>query len=150
MKIMIPLSFLLALVISACGKIKDPEFRRVENFGVKSFGIEKVDVGLNVTYYNPNNFGVSVKEAGADFYIDSVYMGKFTQDQEIEVEKNSEFSVPLSGSIPLATALKLKINDLASRDLLLQANGSVKVGKAGVFISRPFTYSGKHKIDIKL
>jgi LEA14-like dessication related protein len=103
-----------------------------------------------VTYYNPNNFGVSVKEAGADFYIDSVYMGKFTQDQEIEVEKNSEFSVPLSGSIPLATALKLKINDLANRDLLLQANGSVKVGKAGVFISRPFTYSGKHKIDIKL
>jgi LEA14-like dessication related protein len=150
MKIITPLSLLLALVISACGKIKDPEFRRVENFGVKSFGIEKVDVGLNVTYYNPNNFSVSVKEAGADFYIDSVYMGKFVQDQQVEVGQNAEFSIPLSGSIPLATALKLKMNDLTSHALLLQANGSVKVGKAGVFISRPFSYSGKHKIDIKL
>jgi LEA14-like dessication related protein len=148
MKILIPLSFLLALVVSACGKIKDPEFRRVENFGVKSFGIEKVDIGLNVTYYNPNNFGVSVKEAGADFYIDSVYMGKFTQDQEIEVAKKSEFSVPLSGSIPLATALKLKINDLVNRDLLLQANGSVKVGKAGVFISRPLPIRGNIRLTL--
>jgi hypothetical protein len=52
--------------------------------------------------------------------------------------------------VPIATALKLKINDLASRELLLQAKGSVKVGKAGVFISKPFTYSGKHKVDLKL
>ena len=144
------LSCLILVIASSCGKIKDPEFRRLESFEVKSFGIEKVDIGFRVTYFNPNSFGVSVKEAGADFYIDSVYMGKFTQDQEIEVAKNAEFSVPLSGSVPLATALKLKVNDLGNRDLLLQANGSVKVGKAGVFINKPFNYSGKHKVDLKL
>ncbi len=150
MKQVLPLAFLVLVIFSSCGKIKDPEFRRLESFGVKSFGIEKVDIGFRVTYFNPNGFGVSVKEAGADFYIDSVFMGKFTQDQDIEVAKNSEFSIPLSGSVPLATALKLKINDLSSRDLLLQANGSVKVGKAGVFINKPFNYSGKHKVDLKL
>ena len=150
MKIWWPLPFLLLVIISSCGKIKDPEFRRLENFGVKSFGIEKIDLGFRVTYYNPNNFGVTVKEAVADFYIDSVYMGKFLQDQQVEVGKNSEFSIPLSGFIPLATALKLKLNDLANRELFVQANGSVKVGKAGVYITRPFTYSGKHKVDLKL
>ena len=86
MKFIIALSFLLVLT-TACKKVKDPEFRRLESFAVKSFGIQKVDVGFRVTYFNPNSFGVSVKEAGADFYIDSVYMGKFTQDQEIEVGK---------------------------------------------------------------
>jgi LEA14-like dessication related protein len=149
MKILLPLSCLL-IVLSACNKIKDPEFRRLEKFGVKSFGIEKIDLGFTVTYYNPNSFGVSIKETTADFYVDSVYMGKFTQDQVIDVQKDSEFSLPLSGSIPLATALKLKINDLSNRELLIQANGAVKVGKAGVYITRPFTYTGKHKVDLKL
>ena len=145
----IALSFLF-LVLNACGKIKDPEFRRLESFGVKSFGIQKIDLGFKVTYYNPNNFGVNVKEAGADFYIDSVYIGKFVQDSPVEVSKNAEFSIPFSGTVPIATALKLKLNDLASRDLLLQANGTVRVGKAGVFITRPFTYTGKHKVDLRL
>lgn len=147
---MIPLSFLLAVLISACGKIQDPQFRRLEDFGVKSFGIEKIDLRFKVTYFNPNNFGVNVKEAGADFYIDSVYMGKFTQDLDVEVGKISEFSIPFSGSVPLTTVLKLKMNDLADRELLIQANGSVKVGKAGVYITKPFNYSGKHKVDLKL
>lgn len=149
MKWILVLSF-LATIFIGCREIKDPQFRRLEGFGVKSLGIQKVDVGFKVTYFNPNGFGVNVKEAGADFYIDSVYIGKFVQDGPVEVEKNAEFSIPFSGAIPIATALKLKINDFASRDLLLQASGSVKVGKGGVFISRPFTYSGKHKIDLKL
>jgi LEA14-like dessication related protein len=150
MKWFLPLSFPIVIGIYSCGKIKDPEFRRVENFGVKSFGIEKIELGFKVTYYNPNNFGVNVKEAVADFYVDSVYMGKFVQDQVIEVNKNAEFSIPLSGSVPLATALKLKVNDLSNRSLLIQANGSVRIGKGGVFITRPFTYSGQHKVDLKL
>ena len=150
MKMLIPLSFFLTILFSGCTKIQDPQFRRLDDFGVKSFGIEKIDLRFKVTYFNPNNFGVNVKEAGADFYIDSVYMGKFTQDLDVEVGKNSEFSIPFSGSVPLATALKLKMNDLASRELLVQANGSVKVGKAGVYITKPFNYSGKHKVDLKL
>ena len=149
MKLIVALSFSV-IVLTACGKIKDPEFRRLESFGVKSFGIQKIDLGFKVTYYNPNNFGVDVKEAGADFYIDSVYIGKFVQDSPVEVSKNAEFSIPFSTTVPIATALKLKLNDLSSRDLLLQANGTVRVGKAGVFITRPFTYTGKHKVDLRL
>jgi LEA14-like dessication related protein len=150
MKKCCPLLLFLVALLCSCGKIKDPEFRRLEKFGVKSFGIEKVDLGFSVTYYNPNNFGVSVKEAVADFYIDSIYMGKFIQDQQVDVEKNNEFSIPFSGSVPLSAALKLKLNDLANRELFIQANGSVKVGKAGVYFTKPFAYSGKHKVDLKL
>ena len=150
MKFIVPLSFLFILITFACGKIKDPEFRRLESFGVKNFNPEKVDIGFKVTYFNPNNFSVSVKEAATEVYIDSVYMGKFIQDQVVEVGKQGEFSLPLSGSVPLATALKLKINDRSNRSLLVQATGSVKVGKAGVYITRPFTYSGQHKVDLRL
>ena len=138
------------LLLLSCGKIQEPEFRRLESFNVKGLGLQQVDIGFKVTYFNPNNFGVSVKEAVTDVYVDSIYLGKFTQDQEISVAKNSEFSIPLSGSISLAEALKLKTSDLKNKELLVRANGSVKVGKAGVFISKPFNYTGKHKVDLKL
>ena len=144
------LLLILLSVLTACSNIKEPQFRRFESFGVKSLGLQKVDIGFSVTYFNPNGFGVNVKEAAADLYVDSIYLGKCSQEQEVSVEKNSEFSIPLSGSISLSEALKLKTNDLSNRELLVRANGSVKVGKAGVFISKPFNYSGKHKIDFKL
>jgi LEA14-like dessication related protein len=136
--------------LGSCTKIKEPQFRRLESFGVKNFGLQKVDVGFKVTYFNPNGFGVNVKEAVADVYVDSIYLGKFNQDQEVSVDKNAEFSIPLTGSLSLAEMLKLKTSDLSNREYSVRANGSVRVGKAGVFISKPFTYSGKHKVDLKL
>jgi LEA14-like dessication related protein len=141
------LPFLLLLLLASCKKVKDPEFRRIENFRLKNFGLQNAVIGFNATYYNPNNFGVTVKEAEADVYMDSVYLGKFVQDSTISVNKNAEFSLPLSGTIELQTALKLDIRNLATRDILLNADGHVKVGKAGIFVNKPFHYQGKHRLD---
>ena len=140
--ILIGLSFL-----GGCSNIKDPEFKRIDNFKIKSLGFQESVIGFNVTYYNPNNFGVTVKEAEANVYMDSILLGKFSQDSNVTVDKNSEFSIPLSGGIPLQTALKLNLQNLANRDIFLKADGSVKVGKAGIYISRPVHYQGIHRLD---
>jgi LEA14-like dessication related protein len=141
------LPLLLVVLLTGCAKVKDPEFRRVENFRLKNFGLQNAVIGFNVTYYNPNNFGVTVKEAEADVYMDSVYLGKFVQDSSVQVVKNSEFSLPLSGTIELQTALKLDLRSLGERDILLKADGNVKVGKAGIFVNKAFHYQGKHRLD---
>lgn len=135
------------LVITGCSSVKDPEFRRVENFKVKDFGLQDVTVGFQVTYFNPNKFGVTVKDAVADIYMDSVYMGKFTQDNLVEVGSNSNFSIPLSGKLTLGTALKMDLQNIGSRKIYLKADGSVKVGKAGVFVTKPFDYEGNHSLN---
>ena len=135
------------LVIAGCTSVKDPEFRRVENFKVKDFGLQDVTVGFQVTYFNPNKFGVTVKDAVADIYMDSVYMGKFTQDNLVEVGSNSNFSIPLSGKLTLGTALKMDLQNIGSRKIYLKADGSVKVGKAGVFVTKPFDYEGNHSLN---
>ncbi|MGZ5287015.1 MAG: hypothetical protein ACXWB9_07520 [Flavisolibacter sp.] len=140
------LPLLLLVLLTSCGKVKDPEFRRVENFRIRDFGLMDVTIGFKVTYYNPNNFGVTVKEAAADVYMDSVFMGKFVQDSTIVVGKNAEFSIPLSGKISLGTALKMDLRNIGERKINLKANGSVKVGKAGIFVTKPFVYEGQHSL----
>ena len=137
----------LMLFMFGCQDVKDPEFRRVDNFGVKNESFQDATIGFEVTYYNPNNFGVNVKEAEADVYIDSLFIGKFSQDKLVDVNKEAEFSIPFSGKVPLQKALEFNFKDLSSRDVLLKAEGSAKVGKAGVYITKPIKYEGRHKLD---
>jgi len=141
------LPYLLLILLVGCTKIKEPEFRRVDNFHLKNFGLQQAVIAFNVHYFNPNNFGVTVKEAAADVYLDTIYLGKFVQDSTIGVNKNAEFSIPLSGAVSLQTVLSLNLQELSQREVLLKANGSVKVGKAGIFITKAFTYQGKHRIE---
>jgi LEA14-like dessication related protein len=150
MKICSALFALLLVFLSSCTDIKDPQFRRLEDFGLRKVNFISADIGFNVVYYNPNSFGVTAKETVVDVYVDSIYLGKFIQPQATEVTKNAEFIIPLVGKIDLASALKLNRKDLLKRDILLRANGNIKVGKSGVFITKDINYSGRHRLDSAL
>ena len=142
---------LVAVFISSCKlKIEEPEFRRICNFDVKQLGLLQNTISFDVVFYNPNSFDVTVKEAASDIYLDSIYIGKFAQPAAIEVGKNAEFTLPLSGIVNLSTVLKLNFKDLVNKEVLIRANGSAKVGKAGIFITRPITYQGRHRLDMNL
>jgi LEA14-like dessication related protein len=144
-------TLLIIIGLQACTKIKEPIFKRIDNFKVKNIGFTSATIGFSVTYENPNNFGVTVKETVADVYIDNVQLGTFQQEAVIAVKNNSEFSIPITGSIPVGTFLKLNLQDISSREILLKATGSTKVGKAGIFITKPVQYEGKHRLnEIKL
>lgn len=144
------LALLLSSVVVGCTKIKDPEFRRLDDFGVRKLGFEESVIGFAATYYNPNNFGVTVKEAGIDVYVDSIYLGKFTQPMEVTVNKAAEFSIPLEGRIPVAKALEFNLPKLLGKTVTLRADGSVKVGKVGVFVTKPIHYEGRQKVSADL
>lgn len=141
------LPFLLIPLVWSCSKIREPEFRRVDNFRVVNVGFTQARVAFNVTYFNPNNFGVSVREAAADVFVDTVHLGKFTQDSTVQVQGISEFSIPLTGTVTMQDIMKLRIQDLAQREVLLKADGQVKVGKAGIFVTKPFHYQGLHRLE---
>ena len=147
MSIAIIPALLLLLAGTSCTNVKEPEFRRLENFGVRKASLKAATVGFDVTYYNPNNFNVSVKEAAADIFVDSVYLGKFVQERNVDVEKGAEFSIPFAGSVQLGKLLQLDLKDINSREVVLRADGSARIGKAGIYITKPIKYSGRHRLD---
>lgn len=149
MKILLA-SLLLLFLFASCAKMKEPEFRRIDNFGIKKLGIKETTIGFNLTWFNPNNFGVAVKEAAVDVYLDSVYLGKFVQPTPVSVNKNGEFSIPMEGTVSLLTALQFDIPKMVGKMVFIQANGNVQVGKAGIFMKKELNYKGNHKLDSDL
>ena len=143
--LVVPVLFLLFL--ASCSNIKNPEFRKVEQFRVKNVGLQEVTVAFNVSFFNPNNFGVTVKDAVADIYMDSVFLGKFSQDSLIYVNRKADFSIPLSGKISLGTALKLDLRNIGERKVFIKADGTARVGKAGIFANKDFDYEGSHGLS---
>lgn len=138
------------LLLASCGKVKDPEFRSIDNFGVKKLGFRESIIGFDVVYFNPNGFGVSVKETLLDVFVDSIKVGQFSQVKQIEVGQEQDFRIPLEASISLEKALDLNIPNLVGREVLVRAEGTTRVGKAGVFVTKDIRYSGRHKINADL
>ena len=141
--------FILFLLVS-CGKVQQPEFRRVENFGVKNVSLQSATIGFQMTYFNPNKFGVAVKEADIDLYVDSIYLGKFVQPQVVDVSSTAEFSIPMEGTVSWKEVIKSNLHKQAGKEVLVRANGSVKVGKGGVFVNKDIKYAGRHTLDLDL
>lgn len=122
----------------------------MDNFGVKNVSLQTATIGFQMTYFNPNNFGVAVKEADIDLYVDSIYLGKFVQPQLVDVGSTAEFSIPMEGSISWKEVIKSNLHKQAGKEVLVRANGSVKVGKAGVFVNKDIKYAGRHTLDLDL
>jgi LEA14-like dessication related protein len=146
-KYFLPALLVAGCLVTGCTKIQEPVFRRIEKFKVKNIGLTKGTIGFNITYYNPNTFGLTVKQTEADVSIDSIFLGRFTQDILTEVPPKSEFSIPISGTIPIGKVLQLDLPNLAYKDIYVKAVGSTQVGKMGVYITKQFTYSGLHRLD---
>lgn len=145
MKPIIGLALLTSLI--GCTKIEEPQFRRIEDFKLQNVSLTDATIGFATAFYNPNNFSVQLKEAQVDVYIDSMYIGKFVQPLISTANAKQDFSVPFQGSISLASAIKLNLPKLLNKEVLIKAAGSVKIGKAGVFITKDFSYQGKQKLD---
>jgi LEA14-like dessication related protein len=141
---------LVGLVVSSCGKIEEPEFRKLNNFGIRKLGLQESTIGFNAVYYNPNNFGVSVKEAVLDVYLDSTYIGKFIQPHSVDVANKAEFSIPLEATLTFQNAMTLGLEKKLGKEVLVRADGSVRIGKAGVYVTRDIDYRGRHLLDLDL
>jgi LEA14-like dessication related protein len=144
------LGVLIGMFFISCGKVQEPQFRRIENFGVKNVSLQDATVGLEITYFNPNGFGVAVKEAVIDLYIDTVFIGQFLQPNQIDVTGEAEFSIPIEGKVSWRKIAQSNLHKQAGKEVLVKADGSVKVGKGGVFVKKAIKYSGKHVLDLDL
>ena len=123
------------------------EYRDLRNLRLENLSGDKSQVSLNLIYYNPNSFGVDLKNVNCNVFIDSMYVGKFNLDTMMHISRNAEFSLPAHFEVSLANVLKSSINILFN-EVTISAQGTTRVGKAGFYKTIPIRYSRKQKLNL--
>jgi len=147
-----PRLFLLSLIIiaflSSCHKPQGFEYRDIKNIKVDQLGFNQSVLQLDLVYYNPNGFGVNLSKVDCDVYINNTYLGKYQLDTMMHINRKSEFTLPSRMNVNMETIYKNALVALFNSDILVKVTGTTRVGKAGIFITVPFTYEGRQPIKL--
>lgn len=103
---------------------------------------------MDFVFFNPNNFPVDLKKVDCDVYVDSNYVGKFLLDTTMHISRVSEFTLPASLDVEMKNILKNSLHLLINNEVLIGARGTTRLGKGGIYVTVPFRYEGKQKLNL--
>jgi LEA14-like dessication related protein len=143
--------FLITLVtflVISCKKPQGFDYRDVRNVKVNKLGFDTTTLMMDLVYFNPNNFGVTLKNVDCDIFINKNYLGHYKLDTVMKIEKKSEFSLPSRLNINMKNIYKNALSLVFNKEIELNVKGSSRVSKLGLNINVPFNYTGKHQLNI--
>jgi len=138
----------IAGLTAACNKPQSFEYRGMQNFRIDSVGLTKSKISLELVYFNPNNFGVNLRNVSCEVYVNHNYLGKYVLDTLMHIAKRSEFALPSSMNVDMKNVYKNSLNTIFSKQVLVELHGSTRVGKSGIFITVPFDYSAMETFSL--
>jgi len=139
---------LLVLIVASCKKPVAFNYRDIRNFKVTSLSLDKSIVSMDLVFFNPNSYGVNLKNVSSDIYIDSSYVGKLVLDTLMTIPKLAEFTLPTTMEINVRTIVNNTLSILFNNEVLIGAKGTARVGRGGFYVTIPFDYSGKQKLNL--
>jgi LEA14-like dessication related protein len=149
MKTLLSLLILVCLMVNtSCKKPEAFDYRGVRNIRVSNWGTDSSRVSLDLVYFNPNRYGVNLKNVNADVSLNQVPVGHIVLDTSMHIPAAAEFTVPASMNFSLKSLFNNSINLLLNNDVTIGAKGTTRVGKGGVFVTIPFSYEGKQKLNL--
>ena len=149
MKTLISTLFLGLIILSSCGSanVKEPEYRDIREVRLIELGVLQSTAGIDLVYYNPNNFGVQLADARGDVYIDNIYFGRLGLSEKVQVKKNSEFIVPAIIKIDMIGAVKNQRELFKKKEALVRIEGMARVTKSGLSREVPIKYERMQNIE---
>ena len=139
---------LMILVVTSCRAPKDLEYRDFRNLRVQQLGFASSTIKVDLLYYNPNNFGLQLKDTDLDVYLDSNYLGHSAQEYQITIPRRAEFTLPFEVNVDMKNMLKNALSTILNKDVWVKVTGTVRLGKANIFKTFPVHYEGLQKFSL--
>ena len=143
-----PILLLLCNLLFSCSTPKALEYRQFKNLTIEKLGFSSSTVRMDIVYYNPNTMGLQLKRADLDIYLNNIYAGHATQEYQITIPKLAEFNMPVQVDVDMKNIFKNAFTSLLNKQVIVKITGTVKVGKANIFISFPVNYEGMQTYDL--
>ena len=140
------LLLLIILFTCSCRQPKQLVYQNIENFKLKQAGLKETEVSLDLRLFNPNNYGMKLKDADVDVFINGTKLGKMQVRNLFAVPGLDTFSMPVMLNVNLRDAIPNVLQLLLKSEVDLKLAGTVKAGRHGVYIKVPVNYEGKQDI----
>ena len=137
---------IFCLALLSCANPKSLVYQDVKNFSILTLSLQP-DIGMDIQFYNPNPFGVTLKDADINLYINDKFIGKGALQKTFHVPAADTFLMPVKLKADLSGLFNRAYSLLANREVTVRLDGSVKSGK-GVFVTIPIHYEGRQKLEV--
>jgi LEA14-like dessication related protein len=138
---------MITLASCSTSNVKEPEYREIRDIRLIELGVLQSTAGIDLVYYNPNNFGVQLSEARGDVYVDNAYLGRFGLEEKVQVGKRSEFVIPAVLKLDMIGALKNQRELLKKKEVMVKIEGLARVKRSGMSVDVPIHYENKQNIE---
>lgn len=138
------------LFLAACkttSNVQEPEFRDVKDVRLVNAGVLNTTAGIDLIYYNPNNFGVELTGARGDVYVDGQYLGKFNLNDKVNIKRKAEFVIPALVSVVNLGLVKNQRDIYKKKEVTIRVDGFARLRKAGFSKEIPVKYEGVQSVD---
>ena len=135
--------FMVTFTILSCSSPKALEYKTYHNFSIEKLGFNNSTIKLELEYYNPNNFGMQLKNSDLDIFIDGNLFGHSSFDTLITIPRKNSFILPIQFEVDMQNIYKNAWSTLTGKEVLIRLTGKLRVGKANVFMSLPVDYETK-------
>jgi len=149
MKLKLTLAVLCLLILFSCAtqnEVRNLEYQEVKNFRLTKLDL-KPEVGMDVQFYNPNTFGLTLKDANIELYINNAHIGKAFISQSFNVPGKDTFLMPVTLVPDLKNVFPNALQLLFNKEVDVRIQGTVKAGR-GIFITIPINYQGRQKLNV--
>lgn len=138
---------LLTMAVLSCSTPKALEYQTFYNFNIEKLGFNNSTISLDLEYYNPNNFGMQLRNTDLDISINGNLLGHTSLDTLIRIPRKDTFSIPIKFDVDMQNAFKNAWSTLIGKEILVKLSGKVRVGKANIFMTLPVEYESKQSFS---
>jgi LEA14-like dessication related protein len=127
-----------AILLSACSKVKDFQFKNIVSWRINSLGFNASSVAAELLFYNPNSFTVTFKHLEGNVALEGKDFGYCTSDTTVRIEPKQNFILPVLIQLKPVATLSAGLQLLGKDSVKIHFNGFAKVGRSGIFINYKF------------
>ena len=138
------------IFVMSCQKPLAPEYQGFENLQIGKFSVEESRISTNLKFYNPNSFGLQLKKAEMDIFINDKLADHYLLDSTIYISKLDTFLIPVSLKIDMRNIFSNALQALLSKEVKIRLAGYAKLKKGAVGFKVPLMYEETQKLDALL
>jgi LEA14-like dessication related protein len=144
------IGFAIFLLFS-CRKpvIREPEFTGTRNISMNKLGLKSSELDMDIGFYNPNRFGLTLERFDLDVYMNGEYLGKARDIQATIIPGADTFHVPVRMEVGMKNMLSQGLSLGLNREADIRIKGTAKISKGkkgGLILEVPVDYKTRYRL----